>query len=81
MKKLLNFKDTMELEFVRIRGDSMFVKFVGTPHPRICILNEISVISKTVIEHFNIIKVLNTDRRWRELTCLLNCITFRSNNI
>ena len=27
------------------------------------------------------IKVLNTDRRWREGTCLLICITFRPKNI
>ena len=28
-----------------------------------------------------IIKVLHTDRRWREGTCLLICITFRPKNI
>ena len=28
-----------------------------------------------------VIKVLNTDRRWRERTCLLICITFRPKNV
>ena len=36
---------------IRIRGGSIFVELVGTPHPRIYILNEI--ISKMFIEHFN----------------------------
>ena len=36
---------------IRIRGGSIFVEFVGTPHPRIYILNEL--ISKIFIEHFN----------------------------
>ena len=36
---------------IRIRGGSIFVEIVGTPHPRIYILNE--TISKIVIEHFN----------------------------
>ena len=36
---------------IRIRGGSIFLEFVGTPHPRVYILNEI--ISKIFIEHFN----------------------------
>ena len=35
---------------IRIRGCSIYVEFVGTPHPRIYIPNEIS---KIFIEHFN----------------------------
>ena len=30
---------------------------------------------------YNYIKVLNTDRRWGEGTCLLICINFRPKNI
>ena len=36
---------------IRVRGGSIFVEFVGTPHPRIYILNE--TVSKIFIEHFN----------------------------
>ena len=36
---------------IRIRGGSIFVEFVGTPHPRSYILNEI--ISTMFIEHLN----------------------------
>ena len=36
---------------IRIHGGSIFVEFVGTPHPRICIFNEIII--KIFIEHFN----------------------------
>ena len=80
MKKLLNSKDTLEsLEFLVTQCS--WNPWVPLIHPRFCILNKISVISKTLIEHFNIIKVLNTDRRWREWTCLLNCITYLNNYI
>ena len=34
---------------IRFRGGSVFVKFVGTPHPRIYILNV--TISKNFIKH------------------------------
>ena len=35
---------------IRIRGGSIFVEFVGTPHPRNYIFNEII---RFFIEHFN----------------------------
>ena len=36
---------------IRIRGGSIFVEYVGSPHPRIYILNK--TISKIFIEHFH----------------------------
>ena len=35
---------------IRIRGGSVFVEFVGTPHPRIYILSE-TIRSKKFIKH------------------------------